>query len=105
VIKEAVMFDLLEKAFLAGLGAISLSRKKTEEFLAELKDSYRMSEEEGRAFIEKLQNLSREGRERVAELVDSEVKNVIDRLGMVPRNEFDQLVKRVEELEKKILSP
>jgi len=99
------MFDLLEKAFLAGLGALSLSRKKTEEFLTELKDSYKMSEDEGRAFIEKLQNLSREGRERVAELVDSEVKNVIDRLGMVPRNEFDQLVKRVEELEKKISSP
>jgi polyhydroxyalkanoate synthesis regulator phasin len=103
--KEADMLDLLEKAFLAGLGAISLSLKKTEELLAELKNSYKMSEEEGRAFLEKLQKLTREGKDRVAEMVESEVKSVVERLGVVPRSEFDQLRKRVEELEKKNSNP
>jgi len=96
------MFDLLEKAFLAGLGAVSLSRKKTDEFLAEMKEKYQMSEEEGKAFIEKAQNMAREGKERVAEMVDAEVKKVVDRIGLVPREEFDRLQKRIEELEEQL---
>jgi polyhydroxyalkanoate synthesis regulator phasin len=96
------MFDLLEKAFLAGLGAVSLSRKKTDEFLAEMKEKYQMTEEEGKAFIEKAEKLAREGKERVAEMVDAEVKKVVDRIGLVPREEFDRLQKRIEELEEQL---
>lgn len=96
------MFDILEKAFLAGLGAVSLSRKKTEEFLAEMKEKYQMTEEEGKAFIEKVEKMAREGKERVAEMVDAEVKKVVDRIGLVPREEFDRLQKRIEELEEQL---
>jgi len=100
--QEAVMFDVLEKVLLAGLGAVSLSRKKTDEFLAEMKEKYQMSEEEGKAFIEKAENMAREGKEKVAEMVDAEVKKVIDRVGLVPREEFDRLLKRIEELEERL---
>jgi polyhydroxyalkanoate synthesis regulator phasin len=97
------MFDLLEKAFFAGLGAVSLSRKKTEEFLAELKESCRISEEEGKAFLERTQEMAREGRERLAEMAETEVKKAVDSVGLVPREEFDRLMKRVEELEEKVM--
>lgn len=93
------MFELLEKCLLAGLGAVSLSRKKTEEFVAEMKEKYQMTEEEGKAFIERAEKLAREGREKVSEMVDSEVKKVIDRVGLVPREDFERLQKRIEELE------
>jgi len=96
------MFDQLEKAFLVGLGAVSLSKQKTEEFLAELKKNYRISEEEGRAFLEKTQERVKEGRERLAEMAETEVKKVVDKAGLVPREEFDRLLKRVEELEEKL---
>ncbi|MGA7828833.1 MAG: phasin superfamily protein [Geobacteraceae bacterium] len=96
------MIDQLEKAFFVGLGAISLSKQKTEEFLAELKKNYRISEEEGKAFLDKAQERVREGRERLAELAEIEVKKVVDTIGLVPRDEFDRLVKRVEELEEKL---
>ncbi len=96
------MFDQLEKVFFAGLGAVSLSKKKTEEFLAELKETYRVSEEEGKAFLERTQEMAREGRERLAEMAETEVKKVVDRVGLVPREEFDSLLKRVEDLEEKL---
>jgi len=95
------MLDHLEKVFFAGLGAVSLSRKKTEEFLAELKETFRVSEEEGKAFLDRTQEMAREGRERLAEMAETEVKKVVDKLGLVPREEFDRLLKRVEELEEK----
>lgn len=93
------MFDLLEKCLLAGLGAVSLSRKKTEEFVAEMKEKYHMSEAEGKAFVEKVEKFAREGREKVSEMVDAEVKKVVDRVGLVPREDFERLQKRIEELE------
>jgi len=96
------MFDQLEKVFFAGLGAVSLSKKKTEEFLAELKETYRVSEEEGKAFLERTQEMAREGRERLAEMAETEVKKVVERVGLVPRKEFDSLLKRVEDLEEKL---
>ncbi|MDD2320853.1 MAG: hypothetical protein PHO83_12475 [Geobacteraceae bacterium] len=97
--KEAVMFDLLEKAFFAGMGAVALSKKKTDEFLAELKESCRVSEEEGKAFLERTQELAQEGRQRLFEMAETEVKRVVDKVGLVPREEFNLLLKRVEELE------
>lgn len=93
------MFELLEKALLTGLGAVSVSQKMAEDFLKEMKDKYKVSEEEGKAFMERMQGMAKEGRERVAEMADTEVKRAMERLGLVPREEFDRLVKRVEELE------
>jgi len=96
------MFELLEKAVLTGLGALSLTQKKAEEILVELKEKYKLSEDEGKAFLEKVQGMAKEGRERIAEIADTEVKKVIERVGVVPREEFDRLQKRLEELEKRM---
>jgi polyhydroxyalkanoate synthesis regulator phasin len=96
------MFELFEKAVLTGLGALSLTQKKAEEIITELKEKYKLSEEEGKAFLDKVQGMAKEGRERVAEIADTEVKKVIDRVGLVPREEYDRLLKRVEELEKRV---
>lgn len=94
------MFELFEKAALTGLGFVSLSQKKAEELLEELKEKYKVSEDEGKAFLDKMQGMAKESRERIAEIAETEVKKVIDRLGLVPREEFDLLQKRVETLEK-----
>lgn len=96
------MFELLEKAILTGVGAISLSQKMAEDFLKEMKEKYKVSEEEGKAFMEKMQGMAKEGRERVAEMADTEVKKAMERLGLVPREEFDRLQRRVEELERRL---
>ncbi len=95
------MFDLIEKAFLAGLGVVSLSRKKTEEFLSEIQEKYHLSEEERRQFIDRAQKMMKEGKERISGMVDAEVKQAMEKIGVVPREEFERLLKRVEELEKR----
>jgi len=99
------MFEVFEKAILTGLGAISLSQKKAEEFINEVKEKYKLSEEEGRSFLDKLEGMAREGKGRIAEMAEIEVKKVIDRIGLVPREEFDLLQKRVAELEEKLRVP
>ncbi len=96
------MFELLEKAVLTGLGALSLTQKKAEEILTELKDKYKLSEEEGKVFLDRIQGIAKEGRERVGEIAETEVKKVIERVGLVSRDEFDRLQKRVDELERRL---
>ena len=93
------MLELLEKAALTALGAASLTQKKGEELVQEFKARYKMSEEEGRAFLEKIQDIARAGRDRTSEIAETEVKRALDRLGMVSREEFDRLERRVKALE------
>jgi len=101
-IKGAIMFEMLEKVILAGLGAMSLSQKKADELLDELREKYKMSEDEGRNFLEKAENMAKEMKSRLYELSETEVKKTIDRIGLVPRDEFEQLQKRVVALEEKL---
>ncbi len=96
------MFELFEKAVLTGLGAVSLSQKKAEEFLTELQDKYRVSEDEGKQFLDKIQSMAKEGQSKVREMAETEVQKVIDRIGLVPRDEFDRLKKRVAQLEARL---
>ncbi len=96
------MFELFEKAVLTGLGALSLTQKKAEEIITELKEKYKLSEEEGKAFLDKMQGFAKEGRERVGEIAENEVKKVIERIGLVSRDDFDRLQKRLDELEKRL---
>ena len=99
------MFELLEKAFLTGLGAIALSQKKAEEIMTDLKDKYKMSEEEGKAFLDKVQGMAKEGRARIEEMAEAEVKKAMERIGMVSREEFDRLQRRVTQLETRLTEP
>jgi polyhydroxyalkanoate synthesis regulator phasin len=93
------MFELLEKAALSALGAAALTQKKGEELVQELKARYKMSEEEGKAFLERIQDIARAGSERTAEIAEAEVKRALDRMGMVTREEFERLERRVRVLE------
>lgn len=93
------MLELLEKAAMNALGAAALTQKKGEELLRELKERYRMSEEEGKLFLERLQEMGKAGRDRAAEMAEIEVKRALERLGLVSREEYERLERRVRALE------
>ena len=98
------MLELFEKAVLTGIGALSITQKKGEELLSDLKDKYKVSEEEGKAFIDKLQGMAKETREKLAEAAEVEVRKTVERIGLVPKDEFDRLKQRMDELEKRFSS-
>ena len=41
------MFELIEKSLLAGIGVVSLTQKKAEELIDDLKEKLNLSEDEG----------------------------------------------------------
>src|SRR5690349_9574189 len=85
------MLELLEKALMTAIGAAAITQKKAEELAVEMREKYKMSEDEGKQFIERIQAIARDSSEKMREAAESEVHKVVDRLGIVSREEFEQL--------------
>lgn len=98
------MLELLEKAVLTTIGVAAITQKKAEELVTEMKDKLKLSDDEGRHVIDRIQSLARESREKIEEMAEIEVQKVVDRLGLVSREEFDRLEKRVQDLETRLNS-
>lgn len=96
------MTNLLEKTLLTALGAVTLGQKKTEELVQELRQKLDVSEEEGKSLLEKIREAAKQNQEKLEKLAHDEVKKACERLGVVPRDEFDKLKKKVAQLEKKL---
>jgi polyhydroxyalkanoate synthesis regulator phasin len=93
------MLELLEKAVMTTIGVAAITQKKAEELVAEMKERYKLSEDEGKSLVDRIQTIANECREKVKEMAEVEVQKVVDRLGLVSREEFERLSKRVQELE------
>jgi polyhydroxyalkanoate synthesis regulator phasin len=96
------MIELLEKTLLTAVGAVTLTQKKVEELLQELREQLNVSEEEGKAFLQKIQDAAAENQKKLQEQAREEVKKSCERMGVVTSAEFDKLKKKVSQLEKKI---
>jgi polyhydroxyalkanoate synthesis regulator phasin len=98
------MLELLEKAVLTTIGVAAITQKKAEELATEMKDKFKLSEDEGKHLVDRIQSLAKESREKIEETAEAEVKKVVDRLGLVSRGEFDRLEKRIQDLEARLNS-
>ena len=96
------MIELFEKTILTAVGAMTLTQKKTEELLKDLREQLDISEEEGKAFLQKVQEAIATNQEKMREQAREEVKKACDRMGVVTVDEFDKLKKKVAALEKKL---
>jgi len=93
------MLELIEKVVMTTIGVAAITQKKAEELVAEMKDKYKLSEDEGKNLVERIQTMARENREKVREMAESEVQKVVGRLGLVSVDDFERLKQRVQELE------
>jgi len=96
------MIELIEKTLMTAIGAVSLSQKKAEELLDELKQRFNVTEEEGKAFLDRLEKSAKENQKKLEERAQDEVRKASERLGLVSHDEFEKLRKKVAQLEKKL---
>jgi len=96
------MIELLEKSILTAVGAMTLTQKKAEELLEDMREKLNISEEEGKAFLKKIQEAAAKNQEKLQEQAREEVKKACERMGVVTAAEFDKLKKKVTQLEKKL---
>lgn len=101
------MFELLEKTLLVGMGTLSLSQKKAEELRHELRQRFDVSEEEGKALLDRLQQYATDYQRRATEIAQEEAHKAYERMGVATRDEIEQLRQRIAALEQRLdsLSP
>ena len=68
------MIELMEKTILTAMGLISISQKKAEELAEEMKQRLNIPEEQGRAFLTKLQDAAKENQIIISESCYQHVK-------------------------------
>ena len=96
------MLELFEKVVMTTIGVAAITQKKAEELVIEMKDRYKLSEDEGKLLVERIQSMAKENREKVREMAEVEVRKVVERLGLVSVDEFEVLKQRVQELEARL---
>lgn len=96
------MNELIEKTLMAGIGALALSQKKAEELVEELQRRFDLSEEKGQELLSKVKETVSTQQQRLEEVAREELQKSVPRLGLVNRDEFNQLVERIEKLEKRL---
>lgn len=98
------MLEFAEKTLLAGIGILSLTQKKGEELLEELRERLNLTEEEGKKLLDKIQGAAKENQQHLEELAREEVQKTCERIGVVTADDFGKLQKKVEQLEKQLKS-
>lgn len=96
------MLEIVEKTLLAGIGAVSLTQKKAEELIDELKEKLNLSEDEGKKLLEKLQDTAKESQKKLEDMARDEVKKACERVGVVTAEEISELKDKVAHLEKQL---
>jgi polyhydroxyalkanoate synthesis regulator phasin len=95
--------DLIERTFLAGMGAAALTKDRIQELVEELVNKGQMNAEEGREVAERLLARSREEARSVLKKADSSLHGAYRELGLGSKQDLDDLAQRVEQLEHRVV--
>lgn len=91
--------DSLKNLLLAGLGAASYSQEKLRNLINEAIDRGELTREQGESILEDWVSKGKEEREQLSSRFSEEARKMIEKAGLVGRDEFDALVARVQALE------
>ena len=93
---------LLEEIFLAGLGAVALTAERADRLADDLAERGGMERDEARRSLEQLLGRWRGDSLRVSERASEGLAGLFRELGLVTREEWDELELRVAQLEHRL---
>jgi polyhydroxyalkanoate synthesis regulator phasin len=92
------MEDLLRKVILAGIGTLSLTYEKANALVKELIEKGQITVEQGKQINEELKRVM----DNKQASVESKIEEYINSLNLATKSDIENLIKRIEALEKKI---
>ncbi|RKX25836.1 MAG: hypothetical protein DRP47_09150 [Candidatus Zixiibacteriota bacterium] len=100
IIEEIAMSDIINKAFLAGLGAISISRDKVEGIIDDLVKRGELSQEEKRGMLSELLESVEKRQTELGDFIRKEIRQILESLDIPSREEINKLKEEIERLNK-----
>ena len=98
------MFDLIKKTLLTGVGLAVMTKDKVEELGKEFASQAKLSELEGKEFVDHLLKQSETARKDFESRINSAVQKAISGLNLASKDEVAKLSAKVEELTAKLPS-
>jgi len=96
------MLDLMKKSLLTGIGLALKTKDEVEELARELTKKSKMTEKEGRKFIDDLNKRYEESRQKLDKNVETAVKKMLKKADLVTADQLKALQKEIRELKKAV---
>ncbi|WKB34743.1 hypothetical protein QS257_12460 [Terrilactibacillus sp. S3-3] len=93
------MNELIKKGLYIGLGATLASKEKLEKYLGELTKNGDIASQEAKSILEAIGEKGKEKKTEWSDNFKQELKEAVQSLGFVTKEEFEQLQQRVAKLE------
>ena len=94
------MHTLFERSVLAGIGILSMTHEKAQKIVDELIRRGEVQKDEGKDWVESLVQRGDEERQSLRKLIHDEVKSTMDELGLVTKQDLQDLASKIETLGK-----
>ncbi|MCX9009776.1 MAG: phasin family protein [Candidatus Methanoperedens sp.] len=96
------MSEMLRKMGLFGIGVISLTQEKLDEFTAEMIKKGEMNREEGKKFVREVWSEREKQVKEIEDKINQKIKEALDRSGVATKGDLEELKKKIEDLEKTV---
>ena len=93
------MFDVINKAFLVGVGLAAIAGEKVEEFAKELAEKGKLSESEARKLAENMLTNSTKARKDLQKQVEKWLDQSLQKMHLPSKKDLDRLEARIGKLE------
>ncbi len=90
--------NLFKKGILSGIGLGLFAKEKIEETAKKLAEEAKLSEDETREFVAELKKQADKTRTQIDEKINSQIKETIDKMGLVTREDLQRLEKKIDAL-------
>jgi polyhydroxyalkanoate synthesis regulator phasin len=94
--------DFAEEALLAAVGAVALTKERSDEFVSELARKGKLTQDDARELVEEAMGRWRGDALRVSERAGSTFATLFRELGLVTRREHEELELRLAQLEHRL---
>lgn len=89
------MSDLVQKMFLAGLGAMALTKEKVEALVDDLVKRGEVAKKDQSKLLDEMLGSVEKGKQEIKEFVHKEMEKALKILDIPTRSEFEELKKKV----------
>jgi polyhydroxyalkanoate synthesis regulator phasin len=96
------MSEMIRKMGLFGIGVVSMTQEKIEEFTQEMIKTGEISKEEGKKFVKEVLSEKEKQLNDLEEKINKKVNETLKKSGIVIKSDLDALEKKIEKLEKTI---
>lgn len=100
--KEGIMFDLLKKSILAGLGTAVVTKSKVQETMQKMVEQGRLSTEEAERLTNEVIDTGEKEYNDLREEVNKSLNKALSGMNLATRQEMETVQMKVENLEKRL---